>query len=149
MPTRRNYLAGITTIFGGGFAGCVALGGSTSFNQVEMDNNTGRDIEALVEVTNDTGETLFRRAFAIEAGNQDEGAEWFEGVPAQISVAVDDAQPLIAEWSSQIIEVNRGERPKVQGESPCVRGGDSMTGVFVRIASAERMWLEPTCGDPQ
>ncbi|RDZ62178.1 hypothetical protein C5B90_17655 [Haloferax sp. Atlit-12N] len=149
MPSRRKYLAGFAVTWSMGVAGCAGFGSSDLLHRVEMDNNTGRDIEAFVEVMNDADGTLFQRSFAIEAGNQDEGADWFEGVPTKLSVAVGDAQPLTAAWPSKITEVNAGERPETHGIPPCIRGGDSMTGVFVRIASAERMWLEPTCGDPQ
>lgn len=146
MPSRRDYLGGLAAGCVSGLAGCTSLGDSRS--QVEMDNNTGEDIEALVEVTDDAGETLFRRSFVIDAGNQDEGAEWFEGEPAQISVTVGEAKPLVGEWASQVVVIRAGQQPETLGESPCVRGGDSMTGVFVRIESPEEVRLDPTCGNP-
>lgn len=149
MPSRRTYLIGLGTMWVGGLAGCTTPSDSDSLSKVEMDNNTGEDIEALVEVTNDAGETIFRRSFTIKAGNQDEGAEWFDGEPAQISVGVGDAQPLTAPWPSQITELRAGERPEELGKSLCAQGGDPVTGVFVRITSAELVRLEPTCGDPQ
>ena len=146
MGSRRDYLGGLAAGWVGGLTGCTSLGEAR--NQVEMDNNTGDDVEALVEVTDDAGETLFRRSFAIDAGDQDEGAEWFEGEPARISVTVGEAEPLVGDWVSRVVVIRAGQRPESLGESPCVSGGDSMTGVFVRIESSEEVWLSPTCGDP-
>ncbi|MFC7132771.1 MULTISPECIES: hypothetical protein [Salinibaculum] len=149
MPSRRDYLAGLSLIWISGVAGCTALSDSEPLSQVELDNNTDEDIETLVEVTDEADETIFRQSFMIEAGDQEEDTEWFDGEPARISVVVDDAEPLTAEWPSQITEVRAGERPERLGESLCVQGGDSVTGVFVRISSTELVRLEPTCGDPQ
>lgn len=149
MPSRRDYLTRLATTGICGLAGCPALTDSETLNQVEMDNNTGEDIQTGVEVTDATGETLFQRSFAIEAGNQHERVDWFAGEPARISVAVGDSEALTAEWSPRNTKIRAGERPEDVGESVCIRGGDAMTGVFVRIASPELIRLEPTCGDPQ
>ena len=149
MSSRRDYLAGLSLIWISGVAGCTTWSDSEPLNQVELDNDTGEDIETLVDVTNEADETIFRQSFMIGAGDQEEDTEWFDGEPARISLVVDDAEPLTVEWPSQITEVRVGEKPERLGESLCVRGGDSVTGVFVRISSAELVRFEPTCGDPQ
>lgn len=149
MFSRRDWLINLATTGICGLAGCAAVTDSEPLNNVELDNNTGEDIQTLVEVTNAAEDTLFRRSFAIKAGSQEEETEWFEGEPARVSIAVGNAEALTAEWSPRITEVRAGERPEDVGESLCVRGGDLMTGIFVRIASPELLQLEPTCGDPQ
>jgi hypothetical protein len=146
--TRRALLtavAGATSLL----AGCSLLAGRTDLNQVEIDNNSGATIEVQVEVTNESGETLFEETFSVAAGGQDEGADPFGGVPARVSVSVDGAEALTAEWPEDRVELRAGQDPRVVGDG-CGQGDlEPPSGVFVEVESPTWVLLRPTCETPQ
>lgn len=145
--TRRKLLAtaaGIVPLI----AGCSVLGGQDPLNQVEIDNNSGEDVEVYVRVANDAGETLFDETFTVAEGNQDENAEPFSGDPATVSVSVNGGETLTADWPDRRTELRAGSRPEVVGGG-CGQNGEKPTGIFVETVSSTRVFLRPTCGTPQ
>ncbi|QOS12728.1 uncharacterized protein HfgLR_12995 [Haloferax gibbonsii] len=146
MPSRRAYLAGLITASTSSFVGCTALIESDPLHKVEMDNNTGEDIEAAVEVSDSENNVLFTHTFSMKAGNMDEGAEPFDGEPERISITVGEEESLTAPWPTRVTEVRVGERPEIIGEAVCTQGGQEPTGVLVRLSSPVHAVLGPTCG---
>jgi len=145
--TRRNLLA---TVAGMAplIAGCSSLGQNEPLNQVEIDNNSGQNVEVYVQVVDDDDKTLFENTFSVAEGNQDEGAEPFRGDPATVSVSVNDAETMSAEWPERRTELEAGQRPEIVGGG-CGEYGETPTGIFVEVVTSTRVFLRPTCETPR
>lgn len=77
-PTRRSFLAGVTTAMLGLTAGCSQLVNAIAdraLGDVNLFNETERDLEGTIDVTGPDGEMLLSETFELAAQTGDEPTE--------------------------------------------------------------------------
>jgi len=99
MPTRRSLLATATAVAATTLAGCSSVVGETdAAHYVDMLNGDDEPHVFAVTVTDDDGGVLFDKEYDLAASEGDENRV-IDGAPAEITVTVDDADPVSLPWA--------------------------------------------------
>ena len=100
MLARRSLLASTAALASATLAGCTVLGGETDRHYVDVLNGDEEPHVFAVTVTNEAGETIFDHTYDLGARKADEN-RIIDGSPAEVSVVVDDADPVRFPWAPQ------------------------------------------------
>lgn len=130
-------------------AGCTALSSSENLHQIEVQNSSHRFRKFSVSITDEEDSILYEETFTLDAQMMEEDTEPFSGTPAQITITVDGAAPIEADWPAWTTEIRNGSETQHVAEGCGATSGETVTGVFVYIESPEHVVLQPTCGTPQ
>ena len=99
MPTRRSLLATATAVAATTLAGCSSVVGETDAEHyVDMLNGDDESHVFAVTVTDDDGGVLFDKEYDLATREGDENRV-IDGSPAEITVTVDDTDPVSLPWA--------------------------------------------------
>ena len=101
MLARRSLLASTAALASATLAGCATvLGGETDRHYVDMLNGDEESHVFAVAVSDEAGKTIFGHTYDLGARKADEN-RIINGSPAEVSVIVDDADPVRFPWAPQ------------------------------------------------
>ena len=101
MISRRSLLTSMTTLPSAALAGCASfLETEIDRRNVSLYNGDTEPHNFVVIITNEDGEEIFNREYELGDRSADED-RIIDGTPAEITVAIDDTEPVQFPWTPQ------------------------------------------------